>query len=329
MFHLYFKGFTTVLALLLMIASKTSAQNKEQVPYRPKLVEFSFQSLNDHRLTPSQSPGAFSGDASNEKRSAQLTFKAIAPVLLRDSLKIGVQLKFDQQQFLFNGHNRSGQPGIGNYLGEQDFRSLSARLLVQKKLNNGANLNIVSGVEFNDNNFSFHSNTRRLFVTGIYQQKISKRRTVGGGLLVSHNDLGLRVFPIITLEEVLSPKWTLNLTLPKEVATRYRVNASSYLIAKAALDGWRYNLSERFTDYEANSLNISRLDLRYSLAYERGLNDWLWVGIEAGWNQNLRYFLAESGQNYRNAMTRFDQASAPFVQLSLFLVPPSKFYKNR
>ena len=142
---------------------------------------------------------------------------------------------------------------------------------------------------------------------------------MGGGLLVSHNDLGLRVFPIITLEEVLSPKWTLNLTLPKEVATRYRVNASSYLIARAALDGWRYNLSERFTDYEANSLNISRLDLRYSLAYERGLN---------GWNQNLRYFLAESGQNYRNAMTRFDQASAPFVQLSLFLVPPSRFYKK-
>ena len=329
MFHFYFKGFTTALVLLFTITSETLAQNKEQVPYRPKLVEFSFQTLNEHLLAPSSSPGIFPADASNEKRSTQVTFKAIAPVLLRDSLKIGVQLKFDQQQFLFNDQDRSGQLGFGNYLGTQGFRSLGAKLLIQKKLNNGGSLNIVPGVDFNDNNLSFHRNTRRLFVTGIYQQKINKRRTVGGGLLVSHNDLGLRVFPIITLEEVLSPKWTLNLTLPKEVATRYRVNASSYLIAKAALDGWRYNLSERFMDYEANSLNISRLDLQYSLTYERGLNDWLWVGVEAGWNQNLRYFLAESGQNYRNAMTRFDPASAPFIQLSLFLVPPSKYYKNR
>lgn len=329
MFQFDFKGTATALVLLSILTGKTLAQNKEQVPYRPKLVQFSFQSLNDHKLAPSSPSETSPRAVSNEKRSTQIAFKAIAPVLLRDSLKIGLQLKFSQQRFLFNDLDRSGQPGIGNYLGAQDFRSLGARFLVQKKLNNGGSLNIMTGVEFNDNSFSFHRNARRLLVTGLYQQKINNRRTLGGGLLVSHNDLGLRVFPILTLEEDLSTKWTLALALPKEATLRYRVNASSYLLAKTALNGWRYNLSEPFMDNKANQLNISRLDLRYSLTYEQALKDWLWTGFEVGWNQNLRYFMAEAGQNYRNATTRFERASAPFIQLSLFLVPPSKFYKKK
>jgi hypothetical protein len=57
------------------------------------------------------------------------------------------------------------------------------------------------------------------------------------------------------------------------------------------------------------------------------MNILLWAGVESGWNQNLRYFVAAAGENRRNALFDLNSADAGFFKFSVFLVPPKKYYR--
>ena len=300
------------------------AQMRSKSSYRPKLAELSISSVNSHYMTSSSDDF---GNESIDKRFVRVRFKTLAPIIVKDSLKVGLQLSYLQQRFLFGGDKRSPSTDFGRHLTDENFKNVGATLLVQKSLSNNSKLTLVGGFGYNGTHLDFNPNGRKYVFSTFYQKRLNPSLSIGGGFLLNYNDVGIRALPLFTFDKDLSNKWNLTLTLPRSIKARYQVSNKSFLTFNVEVDGWRYNLGSAYQDYGANQLIISRLDLNKSLIFEKEINDWLWFGAEAGWNQNLRYFIAEAGEQYRDALDTFSEASAPFGKLSLFVVVPSKFVR--
>ena len=76
---------------------------------------------------------------------------------------------------------------------------------------------------------------------------------------------------------------------------------------------------------EYEDLTIRKLDLQWNLSFERDIHDWLWFGLEAGYNKNLLYTIVDRGEATRNALVRLRPRDAAYMKASIFIVPPRRF----
>lgn len=294
------------------------------VPYRPRVVDFSYESFRTHNFRPSSSEIA--GSESEIERIKRFYLKLTAPIILKENLKFGLQLKFDRQNFLFDPEKDQSFSELSEHLNTENFESVALRFWLQKTLKNDAKLSFAGGIESNSDEFTIAGNAFRNFLSATYEKKLNDRRTLGGGVLVDYTSAGVRGYPMIIYKDELSPRWNLDLLLPKSAVLRYKWDEQTYVSFRTEVKGWRYNLSEPVESLDPN-LTIRRTDLRFALVFEREIHDWLWAGFETGWNHNLQYFVANAGERRRDALFYLNSANAAFLKFSLFIVPPKKFYR--
>ena len=101
----------------------------------------------------------------------------------------------------------------------------------------------------------------------------------------------------------------------------------TYLIGSTELVGWDYNLTRPLPNLDQN-FTLNKLDLEFRLKLEREIHDWLWCGVDLGFNKNLRYFLTNPGERYRDALANIYADNTSFLKLSVFLVPPRKLFRK-
>ena len=150
---------------------------------------------------------------------------------------------------------------------------------------------------------------------------------MGFGLFAG-NSLGrLSILPLFVYENQFARKWSLEMVLPKSATLRYRLNNKTFISGKVAFKGWRYNLSNIIPDSD-QAFTLRRRDLQFTLAYEREIHDWLWLGVETGYNKNLRYVLTTPGERARDAVNTLSSKDATFLKFSIFIVPPKKLWNK-
>ena len=78
---------------------------------------------------------------------------------------------------------------------------------------------------------------------------------------------------------------------------------------------------------EGETLQISKSEIQFGVNYEREIHDFLWFGIHAGVRSNLSLDLISLDRLKSEQIIDSQLGTAPFANISLFLVPPQKWLK--
>ncbi|MFK7908495.1 MAG: hypothetical protein AB8B69_25410, partial [Chitinophagales bacterium] len=94
------------------------------------------------------------------------------------------------------------------------------------------------------------------------------------------------------------------------------------------LDGASYRLSFNNGPLsEHEMVELRRTELKYFVTYEREIHDFLWMGISAGYRSSLDFNISKNRFRDGNILMDSKAQTAPFLNFSVFLVPPKKFLK--
>ncbi len=115
------------------------------------------------------------------------------------------------------------------------------------------------------------------------------------------------------------------MTLPKSISMRKEINPKPYLLGQVEFEGWRYNLTDAIGD-ERRDFTLRKADLEARILLEREIHDWLWFGVELGYNKNVSYYLANPGQRGNNALIDLRARDARYLKFTLFFVPPRSMF---
>ncbi len=304
--------------LVLCCCAKTLAQTK----YRPKIAEFSHRTLYDYRTySNSEEHGSHASEMEDDE---QLKIRLGIPIIMKDTKLLGVQLKYDVHNFSmdFDGDDNE----LFDHIERRTFRSLGARVLFQQSLDERKNISFLAGAEIKSDRFNWNTQTMRYYGSVAYNVQVNKDTRIGGGLMLGYTLDVPQIYPIFTYEHNLNHRWTVDLTLPKSAALRFRASDKFYIIAKTEVKGWRYAIHNTELSSQ-NPLTLRKADLNMGLAFEREIHDWLWMGLDVGMSKNLRYHLSEPGDGSRDAIVDLDANNAAYVNFGLFIVPPRRFFQ--
>ncbi|MFY0601574.1 MAG: hypothetical protein JXR03_18000 [Cyclobacteriaceae bacterium] len=294
------------------------------VPYRPKVVEFGVETLMDYQAN---SYSENFGSAKNEvERDRLIKAKVGIPLIMKDNKLFGIQLKYYQHRFMFDTEDNPINYDLYLHLDARKFTSTGIRTFYRQDINENQQLSIIGGAELKSDQIKWSRNTTKYFISGIYTWKPSSNTKIGTGFVLNQMMQLTTFYPLFIYEKGLSPKWTLDLTLPKSAAIRHKVNSKNYLIAKTELRGWRYNLTNAIENGNQD-LTLRKADLQFSTSWEHEVHDWLWFGVDVGYTKNLRYYLANPGDRGRDALIDVKSKDAKYIKFSVFIVPPKRFYR--
>lgn len=233
-------------------------------------------------------------------------------------------MKYYEHRFDFD-LNQFNNDELFLHMDSKKFKNAGIRAFYQFDKDETRKITLAGGAEFKSDHFEWSINTTKYFFSALHRWKLSDRKNITAGAVLNY-DLGrFNAYPVLIYQNDLNKSWNLELSLPKSVAIRRRINASNFLIFKSQFKGWRYNLTNAIQDQNTD-LTIRRADLLTTITWEHEIHDWLWFGVDAGYIHNLRHFLVDPGGSRRDALVNISSQDAHYFKLSLFLVPPRKFY---
>lgn len=295
------------------------------IPYRPRIAEFTVTSLYDYNANCNSD--AFGNNASEIELDQKIKARLGIPIVMKQGTLIGLQLKYDNHDFIIEHHDPR-QYELFNYIKEERFRSVGARFLISKDLDEKRNLTILAGTEIKSDKLVFNGNTTKSFINFNYKVQKNDHVSIGGGIALAYTLGNPQIYPIFYYENNFAKRWTLDLALPKSVVLRRQLSPKCYLSFKTEVVGWRYAVhNHELSQNVDEALTLRKSDLNMGFNFEHEIHDWLWLGVDAGYSHNLRSFLARPGDNRRDALIEMNATGAPYTMFSVFIVPPKKIYR--
>lgn len=154
------------------------------------------------------------------------------------------------------------------------------------------------------------------------------RFTAGAGILAG-NSLGrFKILPLIVYEKQINKTWYIDAKLPKKLTvTKSLIPDDLYTYGSIEGEGATYFMNDHLLKSYDN-IEYRRRSVDIKLGLEKELHDWMWAGLEIGITQPITSVLVEQGQPSRKNIHNFDNGFTPFVNLSLFVVPPRALYNR-
>ncbi|MEX2335786.1 MAG: DUF6268 family outer membrane beta-barrel protein, partial [Fulvivirga sp.] len=206
------------------------------VPYRPKLAEFSYYQLDEYDTR--SSSGEFGNSRSEVERDSQMKVRLGIPIIIKDSKILGVQLKYDRQDFLLDFDDASEAYELYDHIDAKSFTSIGARFFFQQSLDNNRELTFIAGGEIKSDKLVVNQNTSKYYAHFGYTKQLNSRTKMGGGLMVGYALGSMQIYPVFQYEHQLNNNWTLDLKLPKQAALRYKASDRFYITAITEVKGW-------------------------------------------------------------------------------------------
>lgn len=295
----------------------------ESMRYRPRIAEFTVANLYEYNTVSNSEQ--YGTSATEIERDHKIKARLGIPIVMKPNLLVGIQLKYDRQQFLLDFEDNIPYD-LYRYIQDSRLTSLGGRFMIQKKFDN-SELSVLAGTELKSDDLSYNKNTTKHFLNVNYKIRKREDLTIGGGLAVAYT-LGIpQIYPLFYYEKAFNPRWTMDLALPKAAIVRFKATNKCFVSFKTEVKGWRYAVHDAVVSEEA-VLTLRKSDLRVGLNIEHELHDWLWLGIDGGWSKNLRHFLAKPGDRRRDALINLNSSDSPYMNLSIFIVPPKKIYNK-
>ena len=265
-------------------------------------------------------------------------FRFVSNVPIVSKNNILINWGFNYVQFKFNPTQDNIAGPLTENLRASSLNWLNTNFTIFKPLNDKRFLLFQVGGELNGD-YSWADlpeiGNLRVPAAFIYGFKPNDRFIWGPGVSRTYLGGALNYLPVIYYYQTFKNEhWGVEALFPARIQARYRWNSRSLLLMGYQVEGATYRLSrfgENLTLIEevanqATNAELRRSEIRLGLTYNRGINDFIWVGAQAGYRINYS-FNVDDGEFYRG----FDDAgylqqntltNTGFAQITLSMVSP-------
>lgn len=320
--------------------NKTSGQSPTQ------LISFSLDAQGPAELKiPKRS--AFNNEDAEWEYSPGFRFNSNVPIISKNNILVNWSFNYVQLGYVMSDDPPSTHPLAVN-LDNHSLKYLNNTFTLFKPLNETRFLLFQAGLEVNgDYDFDNLPELENIRYSGaaIYGFKPSDRLMWGIGVSRTYVGGALNYLPIVYYYQTFkNEKWGLEAVLPSRVQLRMRTNSRNVFLLGYTMEGGTYRLSN-FNEYnqirsgpfpldpnsninpnEEYDVELRRSEIRGGLTYLHGFNDFIWIGVTAGYRVNWSFDL-DDGDFFRgfdsdDYLLETELSNTPFIQLSLSLVSP-------
>ena len=221
-------------------------------------------------------------------------------------------------------------------LANHDLKWANTTFTIFKPLNETRFVLLQAGIELNGD-YSFGNlpsfGNARLPIALLYGFKPNDNLMWGIGASRTYLGGALNYLPIVYYYQTFAnEKWGMEALLPARLQVRYRTSSRNLIMLGYNVEGATYRLSNfnatpgtQVINPE-NNVELRRSEIRLGLSYQRGINDFVWIGAQAGYRINYSYDV-DQGDFYRgfdseNFFMLNGLTNTPFAQVTVSLVSP-------
>lgn len=298
-----------------------------------QLVSFGYDVQGLANIT-TPANGSFAEEKSEWGMASGFRFNSNIPVISKNNILVNWSFNFVQLGYR-SGNDVIYQNPLNAVLDEYSLKWLNTNITLFKPLNETRFLLLQVGMELNGD-YSFENTPDfgniRVPAALIYGFKPNDNLMWGAGLSRTYLGGALNYLPIIYYYQTFkNEKWGIEALFPARIQTRYRFDSRNVLLFGYNVEGASYRLDQFSTIENASSITTEGVELRRSeiragLTYTRGLNDFIWIGAQAGYRINYSFELDE-GEFYRGFdsegyLQENELTNTWYFQFTLSLVSP-------
>lgn len=295
---------------------------------RPKGIIFERQNLSDFSIA-TYSPG---NPAEEKKVSSneRIKVKLRAPIINNPGFKLGAEARYFVERYELEGLGENDNTLLNN-LQDKALRSVGLSVFGLKPFLGNKYILSRASISLNgdfDTEEIESKNTIRASYSLLYGIKLSPYRSVAFGVNFSNNFGRFGIIPLLSYNVSFDKRWLFESILPLSIKQNYiSADKKNVFSAKVGLSGGNYNLLFSQKNLQEPVLFLRKSEIRSTLSYEREIHDWLWFGIEAGWNKNIELNVSKSVRRNDDLVFESDVKDSFFTAFRVFIVPPKKFLK--
>lgn len=278
--------------------------------------------------------GSFGEEGAEWQLASGFRFNSNVPIVSKNSILVNWGLNFTHLKY-HSGNDVIYQNPLNATLDGFHLNWLNTNLTVFKPLNDRHFLLAQAGFELNgDYSFSEGPSLRngRVPLALIFGFKPNDRFIWGPGVSRTYLGGALNVIPVIYYFRTFqNDKWGVEALFPGRIQARYRTNSRNVWLVGYNVEGATYRLSNFSRVPGANTVTTEPVELRRSeiragFTYTHGLNDFIWVGAQAGYRINYSFELDEGeffrGFDDEGYLQENELDNTWYLQFSISLVSP-------
>jgi hypothetical protein len=295
---------------------------------RAKAIIIKYEVQPAYRINSIGEPGGFGNSTGKISRNHRLDLRLRFPIINKPSLTIAGGIKYQVEEFRFDDERPLNYP-FHKDLEDRPLKSAGLHLYVIKPTKTNKYFILRASVDLNGDYTSGKfgkSEFLKFSITPLIGWKKNDNLSYALGFTYGYTFGRPLLLPVISYNKNFNCHLGIESILPFSLKLRYTANEKNYVFAGLELNGASYRLDSEGTAYSNFSqLHLFRSELRYTVTYEREIHDWLWLGIEAGYRQTLRFNLTNGPNGRSDVIIKNKLAGATLVNASLFVVPPQSF----
>ncbi len=289
--------------------------------------------LIPHYTIKSTSKNSLYNDANaGISRNGRLDIKLKFPIINRPGFIVIGGLRYFQEQLHFTNPSESNYP-VYTGLEDRSLKTLGGQLYIIKPTKKNTYFLLRASADFNGD-FTQSGippkDLLKISVAPMYGWKRNENLSYAIGVAYGYTFGRASVYPVISYNKNFSPNWGIESLLPTHIKLRYSKNDKQFWYLATELSGASYRLSNKIPGLEnTNQPHLHRSELKIGLTLEKEIHNWFWFSAEAGYRQNLQFNLTNSAGRNSNVLIKNKLSGAPFLGLSLFMVPPRSWIKAK
>jgi hypothetical protein len=267
----------------------------------PRGLEISYKANLDY---PVHSTSTLLGPGRGEvEKNRIFTIKLKFPFLNKPKLKIAGGFMYSDEEFHFDDMPSNGY-ALYQSLNEKNLKSLGGALYFLMKGKNRSYFMLRMSGKFNGDYWKEHigdvsqTNFLKFEIAPMMGWKLDPWKSWGVGVAFSYSFGEPLVFPVISYNHTFNSRWGIEALLPAKFKLRYQSSRLTYWNLIGKLSGGSYSIhmdAPGLNDFKTLELRQSEVDVSMNL--EKGLNDWLWIEMAAGYRMNLKFDVTNNNNN--------------------------------
>lgn len=336
----FYVGLCMILSLTSSYAQEIFSWSKEKEYCNPsviglpraKAVIIKYELQPGYKIISTGKMGSYGNSEAKIDRNRRWDLRLRFPIVNKSSITIAGGIKYSIEEFRFSNHSTNNYEFYKN-MEDRPLKSIGIHFYVVKPTKNKKYFILRSSFDLNGDYGSEKFGKREFLkfsVTPLIGWKQNENLSYAVGFSYGYTFGVPLIVPVISFNKNFNCHLGIESVLPVSLKLRYTKNEKNFWYAGLELAGASYRLDNAGTPFSAyNKLHLFRSELRYTLTYEREIHDWLWLGIEGGYRQNLRFSLNNGPRTRSNVIISNKLNGAAVINASIFVVPPQQFFKKK
>jgi len=326
-------GFLFFAGMFFMLAQTGNCQENKACPIGlpgmtpTKAIEFSYDITPGFNLKSLGTGQAIGNGTGVVNKNRQISLKFGVPIILKPSFNVFLRFKYSSEKYSFYNTNYE----LHQSLDDKNLKSTGASLIAIKKFRKSF-IVFKGGVEFNGDFSGLLSTQQQNIaygVSAIYGRRVNKDLEYGIGVVYGKDVRKSAILPVFLYNQNFSEKWGIEALLPSHVRVRHNLTDRTIikLGMKAKSDSYFFH-AENVVGPSNSILRMRRMEMRFGVTIEQQVAGMLWIGLDAGYRTPIGFNFYGS-ENWNQSIVTSTPSGGAYAQVSIFITPPSRFYKSK